>query len=205
MLAFRPRPAEGWSMAEPQLRRMTQDDFFAWQERQDRLYELVDGDSGSSIEDDDGSLAGARPGGRQHHCCLTSAIARNTMPADHRRSCRPHPVPAISAVPMSRSNAAKPGRRELAVREPRVVIEVLSPSTMSFDRIRKLPEYQTIASVGAHPAGRYRDAAHRPAVARQQTERLRKASTMGFEAHIDLPRDPGIAQACRCVRRTEFR
>ncbi len=39
------------------------------------------------------------------------------------------------------------GRKELAVREPRVVIEVLSPSTMTFDRIRKLPEYQTIASV----------------------------------------------------------
>ena len=33
------------------------------------------------------------------------------------------------------------------MREPRVVIEVLSPSTMTFDRIRKLPEYQTIASV----------------------------------------------------------
>ena len=28
-----------------------------------------------------------------------------------------------------------------------MVIEVLSPSTMTFDRIRKLPEYQTIASV----------------------------------------------------------
>jgi Uma2 family endonuclease len=27
------------------------------------------------------------------------------------------------------------------------VIEVLSPSTMSFDRIRKLPEYQTIPSM----------------------------------------------------------
>jgi Uma2 family endonuclease len=39
------------------------------------------------------------------------------------------------------------GLREFAVREPRVVIEVLSPSTMSFDRIRKLPEYQTISSV----------------------------------------------------------
>ena len=30
-------------MAEPQLRRMTQDEFFEWQEHQDRLYELVDG------------------------------------------------------------------------------------------------------------------------------------------------------------------
>ena len=30
-------------MAEPQLRRMTQDEFFAWQQRQERAYELVDG------------------------------------------------------------------------------------------------------------------------------------------------------------------
>ena len=30
-------------MAEPQLRRMTADEFFAWQEKQDKLYELVDG------------------------------------------------------------------------------------------------------------------------------------------------------------------
>jgi Uma2 family endonuclease len=30
-------------MAEPLLRRMTQDEFFAWQERQEHLHELVDG------------------------------------------------------------------------------------------------------------------------------------------------------------------
>jgi len=30
-------------MAEPQLRRMTAEEFFAWQEKQDKLYELVDG------------------------------------------------------------------------------------------------------------------------------------------------------------------
>jgi Uma2 family endonuclease len=35
----------------------------------------------------------------------------------------------------------------MAVQEPRVVIEVLSPSTMNFDRVRKLPEYQTIPTV----------------------------------------------------------
>ena len=46
-------------MSEPQLRRMTQDEFLAWQEHQDRLYELVDGNPGSSAEDDDGGFAGA--------------------------------------------------------------------------------------------------------------------------------------------------
>jgi Uma2 family endonuclease len=38
-------------------------------------------------------------------------------------------------------------RRDATVAEPRVVVEVLSPSTMSFDRIRKIPEYQTIPTL----------------------------------------------------------
>ena len=35
----------------------------------------------------------------------------------------------------------------MAVKEPRVIVEVLSPSTMSFDRFKKVVEYQTIATV----------------------------------------------------------
>ena len=35
----------------------------------------------------------------------------------------------------------------MTVRDPRVVIEVLSPSTMSFDRFKKVVEYQTVGSL----------------------------------------------------------
>ncbi len=31
------------AMAQPQLHRMTPEEFFAWQQRQDKLYELVHG------------------------------------------------------------------------------------------------------------------------------------------------------------------
>src|SRR5579885_3014743 len=37
------RSAEGQAMGELRLERMSQEEFLAWQERQERLYELVDG------------------------------------------------------------------------------------------------------------------------------------------------------------------
>lgn len=37
--------------------------------------------------------------------------------------------------------------REMVAAEPRAVIEVLSPSTLSFDRFRKLEEYKTVPSL----------------------------------------------------------
>src|SRR5262249_46748927 len=39
------------------------------------------------------------------------------------------------------------GPREMAVREPRVIVEVLSPSTVSFDRFKKVVEYQTVQTL----------------------------------------------------------
>jgi Uma2 family endonuclease len=133
-------------MAEPQLRRMTQDEFLAWQEHQDRLYELVDGIPVLPLK--------MMTGASQAH----DRVVVNIIAALHRQlrgtPCRPTTDDLAVRVPAG--NIRRPDvavecgqteRRELAVREPRVVIEVLSPSTMSFDRIRKLPEYQTIASV----------------------------------------------------------
>jgi Uma2 family endonuclease len=38
-------------------------------------------------------------------------------------------------------------RRDMAVVEPRAFIEVLSPSTMNFDRVSKLGEYQSVPSM----------------------------------------------------------
>jgi Uma2 family endonuclease len=107
-------------VAEPQLRRMTQDEFLAWQKRQDRLYELVDGAAVLPLK--------MMTGASQAH----DRVVVNIIAALHRQL---------------RGSPCRPTTDDLAVREPRAIIEVLSPSTMSFDRIRKLPEYQTIASV----------------------------------------------------------
>ena len=134
-------------MAEPQLRRMTQDEFFDWQERQEHLYELVDGIPVLPLK--------MMTGASQRH----DRVAVNVIASLHGQlrggPCRPTTDDLAVRIPSG--NVRRPdvtvecggqgGLREFAVREPRVVIEVLSPSTMSFDRIRKLPEFQTIPSV----------------------------------------------------------
>jgi Uma2 family endonuclease len=125
---------------------MTQDEFFEWQEHQDHLYELVDGVPVLPLK--------MMTGASQAH----DRVVVNIIAALHRQlrggPCRPTTDDLAVRIPAG--NIRRPdvtvecgqaGRRELAVREPRVVIEVLSPSTMSFDRIRKLPEYQTIETV----------------------------------------------------------
>jgi Uma2 family endonuclease len=126
---------------------MTQDEFFAWQGRQDKLYELVDGLPILPLK--------MMTGASQRH----DRVAVNIIAALHQQlrgtPCRP--TTDDLAVRIPGGNVRRPdvtvecggqgGLREFAVREPRVVIEVLSPSTMSFDRIRKLPEYQTISSM----------------------------------------------------------
>jgi Uma2 family endonuclease len=133
-------------MAEPQLRRMTPEEFFAWQERQDKLYELVDGLPVLPLK--------MMTGASQAH----DRVVVNIIAALHRQlrggPCRPTTDDLAVRIPAG--NVRRPditvecgqaAARELAVSEPRVVVEVLSPSTMTFDRIRKIPEYQTIATV----------------------------------------------------------
>ena len=153
-------------MAEAQLRRMSQDEFFAWQERQDRLYELVDGVPVLPLK----MITGAT----QAH----DRVVVNIIAALHRQlrgtPCRPTTDDLAVRVPAG--NVRRPdvtvecglaGRRELAVREPRVVIEVLSPSTMTFDRIRKIAGTPDDLHRGAYFADRYRNPPGRLAVARR--------------------------------------
>jgi Uma2 family endonuclease len=133
-------------MAEPKLQRMSQDEFFAWQEKQDRLYELVDGIIVLPLK--------MMTGASQAH----DRAAVNIIAALHNQlrggPCRPTTDDLAVRIPAG--NIRRPDvtvecgearRRDLAVRDPRVVIEVLSPSTMSFDRFKKVLEYQTIPTL----------------------------------------------------------
>jgi Uma2 family endonuclease len=133
-------------MAEPQLRRMTQDEFFDWQERQEKNYELVDGFPVLPLK----MMTGAS---RAHDRVVTNII-RHLGNQLHGGPCWPTTDDLAVRIPVG--NIRRPdvtiecgqgSRRDTSIREPRVVIEVLSPSTMSFDRIRKLREYQTIDSL----------------------------------------------------------
>ena len=172
-------------MAEPQLRRMSQDEFFAWQERQDRLYELIDGIPVLPLK--------MMTGASQAHDRVVVNIIRELSNQLRGGPCRPTTDDLAVRIPAG--NVRRPdvtvecgqaGRRELAVREPRVVIEVLSPSTMSFDRIRKLPEYQTIASV-THILPVDTEAPRIDLLSRESDGNWVQTKYDGLEAHIDLP------------------
>jgi Uma2 family endonuclease len=145
---------------------MSQDEFFAWQEKQDRLYEFVDGIPILPLK--------MMTGASQAH----DRAAVNIIAALHSQlrggPCRPTTDDLAARIPAG--NVRRPDvtvecgqadRRELAVRDPRVVIEVLSPSTMSFDRFKKVLEYQSPID-STHSAGRYRGSTHRCADPRHQ-------------------------------------
>src|SRR5215210_1855495 len=139
------RPAR-MTMGEPQLKRMAPEEFLAWQERQDRLYELVDGVPVLPPK----MMTGAS---QAHDRIVVNIIA--TFHGQLRgKPCRPTTDDLAVRIPAG--NIRRPdatiecgqaGPRELLVREPRALFEVLSPSTMSFDRFRKIREYQTVETL----------------------------------------------------------
>ncbi len=133
-------------MAEPKLHRMSADEFFAWQAKQECLYELVDGLPVLPLK----MMTGASQAHDRAQVNIICSLA-NQLRGD---LCRPTTDDLAIRVPCG--NIRRPdlavecgqgGRREMAVRDPRVVIEVLSPSTMSFDRFKKVVEYQTVRTL----------------------------------------------------------
>jgi Uma2 family endonuclease len=133
-------------MAEAQFHRMTAEEFFAWQEKQDKLYELVDGLPVLPLK----MMTGAS---RAHDRAVVNIIASLH---GQLRGGPFRPTTDDLAIRIPAGNIRRPDvtvecgqgqKRDMAVVEPRAVIEVLSPSTMSFDRVRKLAEYQTIPSL----------------------------------------------------------
>jgi Uma2 family endonuclease len=133
-------------VAQPNPRRMDPDAFLAWQGRQDRLYELVDGIPVLPPK--------MMTGASQAH----DRVVVNIIAALHRQlrgtPCRPTTDDLAVRIPAG--NVRRPdvtvdcgeaAPRALAVRDPRMIVEVLSPSTMSFDRVRKLREYQSLETL----------------------------------------------------------
>lgn len=132
-------------MSEPQRRRMTQDEFFEWQKSQERNYELVDGLPYLPLK----AMTGATL--RHDRVTVNAMISLGTQLRGG--PCRPATDDAAIRIP-----SAGVRRPDLTIdcgplkdnameaQEPRLVLEVLSPSTTSVDRFRKLDEYKS------HPA-----------------------------------------------------
>ncbi len=172
-------------MAEPNLQRMSEGEFFAWQEGQDRLYELVDGLPVLPLK----MVTGASQAHDRTVVNIISALHRQLRGGP----CRPTTDDLAVRIPSG--NLRRPdvtvecgqaARRDMAVRDPRVVIEVLSPSTMSFDRFKKVLEYQTVPTV-THVLLVDTEAPRVDVLARTGTEAWTSARYEGLDAKIDLP------------------
>jgi Uma2 family endonuclease len=130
-------------MTDAAPRRWTVEEFFAWQERQPERYELVDGFPMRM-------MAGAK---NVHDDIVVNVLAelRNQLRGG---GCRP--FTSDGSVETKPGQIRRPdvgvdcGRRDpnaTKATSPRVVVEVLSPTTRDFDTIGKLDEYKLIDSL----------------------------------------------------------
>jgi Uma2 family endonuclease len=129
-------------MPEPLERPWTLDEFFAWQERQAERYELVNGRplrkyAGQNVHDD----------------IVVNII---TELAEKLRGSPCRPFTGDSAVETYPGQIRRPdvgvdcGRRDgeaYKAGNPRLVLEVLSPTTRDFNSTRKLEEYKSVAGL----------------------------------------------------------
>ncbi|MGE7415164.1 Uma2 family endonuclease [Methylobacterium tarhaniae] len=130
-------------MSEPAPRRWSVQEFFAWQERQDERYELV---GGVPVR----MMAGAR---NVHDDIVVNLVAefRTWL---RGTPCRPftgdgsvETLPGQIRRPDLGVDCGSRDPNGLTAAEPRLVAEVLSPSTRDFDAFDKLEEYKTVASL----------------------------------------------------------
>lgn len=170
-------------MAEKQQKRMTVEEFFEWQLSQDKNYELVDGVPVLTVK----AMTGAT---RRHDIVTVNTII--TLGNQLRgKPCRPQTSDQSVLTfrgtrrPDISVECGKPQDKSMAVDEPRVVIEILSPSTMRYDRFQKLTEYQQ------HPAIRVillvDTEQPRVTVWRREGESWKSYEEEGLDAVIALP------------------
>jgi Uma2 family endonuclease len=133
----------GSTMSAPSHKPWSVEEFFAWQERQAERYELVDGfpfrmmTGAANVHDDIvvNVLAELRAQLRGSGCRpFTADGSVETRPGQIRR-----PDVGVDCGPRD------PNGTKAAL--PRMVIEVLSPSTRDFDAFEKLGEYKMLASL----------------------------------------------------------
>jgi Uma2 family endonuclease len=128
------------AMAERLKKRMTLEEFFDWQQRQDRNYELVDGVPVLTVK--------AMTGASVRHDTVTVNVIVSLGSQLRGSPCRPRT--SDQSIVTSRGTrrpdvsveCGQPDDRSLATEDPRVVVEVLSPSTTRYDRFQKLEEYK---------------------------------------------------------------
>ena len=132
-------------MAERLQKRMTVEEFFEWQLSQDRNYELVDGVPVLTVK--------AMTGATSRHDTVTVNAIGTLFQQLRGKPCRPRTSDQSLLTfrgtrrPDISVECGRPHDKSMAVDEPRVVIEILSPSTTRYDRFQKLEEYKQVAAI----------------------------------------------------------
>lgn len=133
-------------MSEAAVRRMSIEEFLDWQTSQDQNWELDDGIPVLPLK----SMTGAS----QRHDRVTVNIIRELANQLRRSPCRPSTddialVTGIRSIrrPDITVQCGDADPRSTTSVEPRVLIEVLSPSTVNYDRVKTLDEYKRLAAV----------------------------------------------------------
>ena len=131
-------------MAEPATRRMTLDEFLAWDDGTDRRYELC------------GGVVTAMAPPMPRHGLLAAALSGEIRSALRARPpCRVFSEAGV-ALPDRNDTfyvadlavICEPLRAEdRLIRNPVLIVEILSPSTAAIDRQIKVPDYRRIPTV----------------------------------------------------------
>jgi Uma2 family endonuclease len=128
-------------MNHPARLALAPDEFLAWESRQERKYELVNG------------VARMMAGGTFAHTLIARSLTIALAARLKGKPCQPFFERKVS---MPRGNYRYPdvvvdcGRNamaDLAAKEPRVVFEVESPSTTTLEQLERLEDYQSVASI----------------------------------------------------------
>ena len=174
---------DGTAMSQAKQTKMTVEEFFDWQQRQDRNYELVDGVPVLTVK--------ALTGATARHDTITVNIIISLGNRLRGKSCRPRTSDQSIMTfrgtrrPDVSIECGKPGDQSMSTADPRVVVEVLSPSTVRYDRFQKLEEYKR------HPAIKVillvDSEAPQVTVWRRVEEEWTYAERIGLDAVIALP------------------
>ena len=130
-------------MSQAAVRHMSLDEFFAFQKTQDVRYELVNGEPVRM-------MAGAA---RVHNAIVINVVSelrsrlRGTGCTPFNGDDSVQTYPGQIRRPDAGIDCGDTDRRDLCVSEPRVIVEVLSPSIRDFDTHGKVGEYEDVASV----------------------------------------------------------
>jgi Uma2 family endonuclease len=167
-------------MAEAKQRPLTVEEFLAWEQAEPLRYELVDGQpmamAGGTVAHDlvRGAVYSDLRRQLRGALCRTTLDVKLVCPSGNVR----YPDVAVDCGPLSPSSQI--------ASEPRVAIEVLSPSTRATDFIVKLKDYGSIPSVSTYLI--FWQDEPRVAVFRRSGDAfVSEAIFEGLDAVVDLP------------------